>query len=53
MTNKKFKTPTEQAKAEILEEEFRAAVEVEKLRLREKRSVWERIFPYAITIRRK
>ena len=43
----------EQAKKEVAQERFRAAVEAEKSRLRLKRSLWDRIFPFTVTIRRK
>jgi hypothetical protein len=41
------------ARDEVAAERFRAAVEAEKLRLRSKRSLWDRLFPFTITIRRK
>lgn len=43
----------EQAKKEIAEERFRQEVEKEKQRLREYRSVFDRLFPYTIKIERK
>lgn len=44
----------EEALAEIAAEEHRAAVEAEKARLRAKqrRSIWRRLFPFKITIER-
>jgi hypothetical protein len=42
-----------QARKEFTEERFRAAVEEEKVRLRTHRSLWDRIFPFTITVRRK
>jgi hypothetical protein len=41
------------ARDEVAAERFRAAVEVEKSRLRLKRSLWDRLLPFTITIRRK
>jgi len=43
----------EVARAEVLAERTRAAIEAEKTRLRAKRSLWDRLFPFTITIRRK
>ena len=42
-----------QALKEFREEKFRAAVEAEKTRLRTKRSLWDRLFPFSIHIVRK
>lgn len=41
------------AKAEILKENFRAAVDTEKARLRAYVPVWQRIFPFTISIKRR
>ena len=41
------------AREELRAERFRAAVEEEKARLRTKRSFWDRLFPFHITITRK
>lgn len=41
------------AREEVEQERFRAAVEAEKSRLRTHRSLWDRLFPFTITIRRK
>lgn len=46
-------SPIEQARVEIVAEQFRAAVEAEKQRLRNKRPWWEKLFPYTIKIERK
>lgn len=40
------------AQAELEEESFRAAVEREKERLRNKRPWWKRLFPFVIKIER-
>ena len=56
MVNKTFKVPPgalEQAKKEIEEEKFREAVEAEKEKLRHKRSFWEVVFPWTITVTKK
>jgi hypothetical protein len=47
-------TITEQAHKELQEERFKEAVDKEKRRLRERdgRSFWQRIFPFVITIKR-
>lgn len=42
-----------QAKKEFDEEIFRQAVEEYKTRLRNKRPIWDRIFPYRIVFIRK
>lgn len=47
------KRVVEQAEQEIREENFRSAVEQHKAYLREYRSLWDRIFPWKITIERK
>jgi hypothetical protein len=39
-----------QAEKEVREEDFRERVEAEKARLREHRSLWQRLFPYRIII---
>lgn len=41
------------AREELYQERFRAAVEKEKQRLRTKRSLWDRLFPFYIHIVRK
>lgn len=41
------------AKVELRREKFREAVEKEKERLRYKKSLWERIFPWKIIIKRR
>ena len=43
----------ETARREVLHERIRAAVEAEKIRLRTTRSLWDRLFPFTIIIRRK
>lgn len=43
----------ETASAELRAEKFRAAVDKEKERLRTRKTLWDRIFPYSITIVRK
>lgn len=43
----------EQAQKELEEERYRAAVDKEKERLRNKKSLWDRIFPYKIIILKK
>jgi hypothetical protein len=43
----------QQAITEIEEEDFRAAVEKYKLKLRTKRSIWDRVFPYKIIFIKK
>lgn len=45
-----MKTIYDQAREELAEELFREAVEEEKKRLRERRTIWERIFPYKIKL---
>lgn len=42
-----------QAKKELAEESFRAAVEQYKEKLRHKRSLWDRIFPFKLIIVKK
>lgn len=42
-----------QAKLEYEQEKFREAVEKYKVKLRTKRSFWDRVFPYKIIILRK
>lgn len=42
-----------QAERELKEELFREAVEKYKTKLREKRSFWDRIFPWKIIVIRK
>ena len=42
-----------QARAEIKEEDFRAAVDAEKIKIRARSSFWSRIFPFTITISRR
>ena len=44
---------TATAREEIRKEEFREQVELEKKRLRSKRSLFDRLFPWVIIIRRK
>lgn len=51
MTN--IKEIEETARREIEEETFRAAVEAEKIRIREYRSLWVRLFPWKITITKR
>lgn len=46
-------TVREQAEKEYQEELFRAAVERYKQRLRERKSLWDKIFPWKILIVRK
>lgn len=48
-----LKEVIDQAKREIEQEEFRAAVENYKKKLRERRSIWDRLFPFKIIIVRK
>lgn len=43
----------QQAEREILEEIFRAAVEKHKAKLRAKKTLWDRVFPWRIVILRK
>lgn len=47
------KAVAEQARKELRDEQFRAAVEKEKLRIKTKRSLLDRLFPYTIHIVRK
>ena len=42
-----------QVRKEISQEKFRQAVEYEKERLRRKRGMWNRIFPWKIVITRR
>lgn len=42
-----------QAKLELQQERFKKAVEAEKERLRKHKPLWDRIFPWKITIERK
>jgi hypothetical protein len=42
-----------QAVKEILEEDYRALVEQEKTKLRNKKSWWDNVFPFKIIIIRK
>lgn len=53
MDAKELKAITQTAKEELAEERFRAAVEKEKARLRARRSFWQKVFPYKITITRR
>lgn len=48
-----IKEITRQAKEEIKQENFRAAVEAEKTRLRNKKSLLDQLFPYKILIIKK
>ncbi len=41
------------AREELDAEHFKAAVEQKKQELRAKRSLWDRLFPFTITIERK
>lgn len=41
------------AQAELYEERFREAVDAEKVKILTKKSVWERLFPFKITITRR
>jgi hypothetical protein len=43
----------EQALKEIAEEDFRKAVEQMKLKIRNKKSLWDRIFPYKVIFVKK
>lgn len=43
----------EQALREIAEEDHRKRIDECKARLRSKRSFWERVFPFTITITRR
>ncbi len=42
-----------QAKAELVEETFRKQVELYKEKLRNKKTIWDRIFPYKVIILKK
>lgn len=42
-----------QAKKELADEEFRLAVDAEKIRLKQYRPLWVRLFPWKITIKRR
>jgi hypothetical protein len=42
-----------QALKELADERFKAAVAAKKIELREKRSLWDRLVPFRITITRK
>jgi len=42
-----------QAKKELEEEKFRLAVEQYKVKLRKRRPLWDRVFPWKIIILRK
>ena len=53
MTELKVKAIEEQAQRELYEERFRAAVDKEKERLRNKKSIWDRVFPYKIIVIKK
>jgi hypothetical protein len=44
---------TIEARREIAEEQFRAAVEARKQELRVPRPWWQRLFPFVITIHRR
>jgi hypothetical protein len=46
-------TPLERAKREILEEQYRLEVEAFKKKLRNKKSFWQKIFPWRIIIERR
>lgn len=48
-----LKTVRVQAAKEVADEQFRKAVAEEKARIKSKRSLWDRLFPWTITIRRK
>ena len=39
------------ARKEIAQEEYRKRVEAEKIRQRTKRSFWEKVFPFVVTIK--
>ena len=41
------------AEAEVAAEDFRRLVDSEKERIRTHRSIWERIFPFTITVKRR
>jgi len=41
------------AELELREERFRAAVELKKAELKTKKTFWETVFPYKITITRR
>lgn len=43
----------EQAKKEIEQEEFRAEVEKLKTKLRQKKRLWDKVFPWKVSIKRK
>jgi len=43
----------EQAKKEIQEEDFREAVELQKKKLREKKTLWDKIWPWKILVIKK
>lgn len=43
----------EQALNELKEEEFREAVEKMKFKLKNKKNIWDKIFPYRLIIVRK
>jgi hypothetical protein len=43
----------EEARAEIRKEEYRKRVDAEKVRQRAKRSLWEKVFPFVVTFKRR
>ena len=53
MTKDELAAIDAQARREIEEEAFRAAVERHKQKLREKRTLWDRIFPWKIIVIKK
>lgn len=46
-------TPLDQARNELAAEQFRAEVDAMKARLKSRRPLWHRIFPFVITITRR
>ena len=48
-----FETIKRQAQIEFEHEQYRAAVEAYKVKLRTKRSVWDRLFPWRIVFVRR
>lgn len=46
-------SPLEQAKKELEEETYREEVETIKTKLRTKKNIWQKLFPFKITITRR
>lgn len=48
-----FEKIKRQAESELYEEKFREAVDIEKEKIRSKKSIWDIIFPFTIIIVKK